>query len=127
MELHAVAVARQGDIGCLAVQPRRRQHMGAVHRDALRLVDGRGIAMVDAVIILEVEGDGSAVSVARSWMWRSTCSMVAERAVLHAEAAVVLQEHDAVAAGEVRAPRSTVTRRPRPAPRLPASVRGPPH
>ena len=39
----------------------RRQHMGAVHRHALSLVDGRGIAMVDPVIIPEVEANGSAI------------------------------------------------------------------
>ena len=55
MQVHAVAVARQGDIAAVGVQARRRQDMGAIHGHALRFVDGRGIAVVDAVVVLEVE------------------------------------------------------------------------
>ena len=61
MQLHAVAVPRQGDIAAMGIHARRRQHMGAVYRHALRLVDGRRIAVVDLVIILEVELHGSAI------------------------------------------------------------------
>jgi hypothetical protein len=35
--------------------------MGAVYRHALRLVDGRGIAVVDPVVILEVKLHGSTI------------------------------------------------------------------
>ena len=47
MQVHTVAVPRQGDIARMGIHARRRQHMGAVHSHALSLVDGRGIAMVD--------------------------------------------------------------------------------
>ena len=57
VQVHAVAVARQGDIAAVGVHARRRQDMRAVHGHALRLVDGRGIAVVDAVVVLQVERD----------------------------------------------------------------------
>ena len=47
MQLHAVSVSRQSDIAAVGVQAWRRQNMGPVHGHALRLVDGRGIAVVD--------------------------------------------------------------------------------
>ena len=75
--------------------------MGAVHRHALRLVDGRGIAMVDPVVILEVEANGSAVVGLHGHGLRADLFDGSERAVLHAKAAFVLQEHDAIPAGEV--------------------------
>ena len=61
MQVHAVSMARQGDIAAMGVHARRRQHMGAVHRHALRLVDGRGIAVVDLGVVLQVEANRSAV------------------------------------------------------------------
>lgn len=100
MQLHPVAVPRQGDIAGVGVHARRRQHMGAVHRHPLRLVDGRRIAMVDAVVVLEVEGNGSAIVGAHDHALDIDLTDGAERAVLHAEASVVLQEHDAIPAGE---------------------------
>ena len=101
MQLHAVAVPRQGDIAAVGIHARRRQHMGAVHRHALRLVDGRGIAMVDPVVVLEVELHGSAVVGLHGHGLRADLLDGPERAVLHAKAAFVLQEHDAIPAGEV--------------------------
>ncbi|SFW36635.1 hypothetical protein [Nitrosovibrio sp. Nv17] len=47
MQVRAVPVARQGDIAAVSVHAGRCQHMGAVHRHALRLVDRGGIAVVD--------------------------------------------------------------------------------
>ena len=44
----------------MTVQARRRQHMHPIDRDALGLVDGGGIAVIEMGIILEVEGDGPA-------------------------------------------------------------------
>src|SRR3546814_20404888 len=55
VELHALTVPRQRHIGRMAVHPRRRQHMPLIDRHALRFVDGRGIAMIDMGIVLEVE------------------------------------------------------------------------
>ena len=56
--------------------------------------------MVDAVVIPEVEGDVAPVFGAHR---HGSCADLLdspERAVLHAEAALVLQEHDAIPAGE---------------------------
>src|SRR6185295_11992188 len=101
MQVHAVAVPRQGDIAAMGVHARRRQYMGAVHRHALGLVDGCGIAMVDPIIILEVEANGSAVIGLHGHGLRADLFDDSQRAVLHAKAAFILQEHDAVARGEV--------------------------
>ena len=100
MQVHAVAVPRQGDIAAMGVHAWRRQHMGAVHRHALSLVDGRGIAMVDPVIIPEVEANGSAIVGLHRHGLRADLFDGSQRAVLHAEPALVLQEHDAIPAGE---------------------------
>jgi len=100
MQVRPVAVQRQGDIAAVGVHARRRQHMGAVHRHALRLVDGRGIAMVDPVVILEVEANGSAIVGLHGHGLRAHLFDSPECAVLYAKASFVLQEHDAVSAGE---------------------------
>jgi hypothetical protein len=76
MQGHAVAVARQRDIGSVAVHARRGQHMGPVHRHALRLVDRGGIAMIDVGIVLGVEGDAAAIVGAHGHALRLTCSTV---------------------------------------------------
>ena len=101
MQVHAIAVPRQGDIAAVGVHPWRRKHVGAVDRHALRLVDGRGIAMVDPVIILEVEADGSAIVGLHGHALRVDLPDGPERAVLHAKAALIPQKHDAISAGEV--------------------------
>ena len=100
MQLHAVAVPRQGDIAAVGIHARRRQHMGAVYRHALSLVDGRRIAVVDPVVVLEVEPNGSAIVGPHGHGLRADLLDGPERAVLHAKAALILQEHDAVPAGE---------------------------
>lgn len=64
--------------------------MGAVHGHALRLVKGGGIAMVDAVVVLKVEGDGSAIINTHGHGLRADLFDGAERAVLHPEPALVL-------------------------------------
>ena len=109
----------------MGVHAWRRQHMGAVHRHALSLVDGRGIAMVDPIIILEVEANGSAVVGLDGHGLRADLLDGPERAVLYAEPALVLQEHDAVPAGEAALAAldrqahliPQITRRPHPFPR----------
>jgi hypothetical protein len=57
MEIDAVAVPRQRDIGRVAIKPRCRQHMRAIDGHALRLVDRGGVAMIDVGIVLEVKRD----------------------------------------------------------------------
>jgi hypothetical protein len=75
--------------------------MGAVHRHALRLVDRGGIAVIDVGIVLGVEGDAAAIVGAHGHALRADLLDRAERAVLDAQPALVAQEHDAVAAGEL--------------------------
>ena len=101
MQIHAVAVPRQCDIAGMGVHARGRQHIGAVQRHALRLMDRRRIAVVDAVVIPEVEGHGPAIVGAHGNGLRVDLVDGSERAVLHAQPAFVLQEHDTIPAGEV--------------------------
>src|SRR5262249_23588490 len=101
MEVHAVAVPRQGDIAAMAFHARPRHHVCAVYGHALRLVDRRGIAMVDPAIVLEVEPNGSAIVGLHGHGLRDDLLDGPKRAVSHAKAALVLQEHDAIPAGEV--------------------------
>ena len=101
MQVHAVAVPRQGHIAGMGVHARCCQHMGAVYRHALSLVDGRRIAMVDLVVILEVEVNGSAIVGLHRHGLRADLFDGPERAVLHAKSAFILQEHDAISAGKV--------------------------
>src|SRR5262249_56879517 len=95
---------RQGDIAAMGVNAGRRQHMGAVYSHALRLVDRRRIAMVDPIVILEVEAHGSAIVGLHGYGLRADLLDGPERAVLHAKAALILHEHDAIPAGEVSPP-----------------------
>jgi len=46
---------RPRDIAGMGIHAGRGQHMGAVDRHALRLVDGGGIAMIDAVVVLQIK------------------------------------------------------------------------
>src|SRR5467141_2776957 len=84
----------------MGIHARRRKHMDAVHSHALRLVDRRRITVVDPIVILEVEANGSAVVGLNS---HGLCAHLfdgSKCAVLYAEASFVLQEHDAIPDGE---------------------------
>src|SRR3546814_2135148 len=61
MKLHAVAMPRQRDIGGVAIQSRRREHMGTVRRHTLCLMDCGGITVIDGGIVLRIERDGSEI------------------------------------------------------------------
>src|SRR3546814_4129475 len=76
-----------------------------IDRHALRFMDGRRIAMIDMGIVFQVERDRSTVvEPDRHMLWRNPLDLT-QRAVLHPKPALVLEEHDAVAAGELpRAP-----------------------
>ena len=88
MQVHTVAIPRQGHIAAMGVHARCRQHMATVYRHALRLVDGRGITVVDPVIILEVEPNGSAIVGVHGYGLPADLIDGSERAVLHAKAAL---------------------------------------
>ena len=96
MQVHAVTMARQGDIAAVGVHARCRQNMGAIHRHALRLVNGRGIAVVDLVVVLQVERDIPAVIGAHRHGLRADLFDGPVRAVPDPKSAFVLQEHDAI-------------------------------
>ncbi len=101
VELDTAPMARQGDIGGVAVQARRGQHMRAVHRHALSLVDGGGVAVIHMGVGLQIElGRAPAVQAHPERGWAHALDLT-QRAVLHAEVAVVLQEHDPVAGREL--------------------------
>src|SRR6266513_1800703 len=84
----------------MGIHARRRQHMDAVHSHTLRLVDRRRITVVDPIVILEVEANGSAVVGLNGHGLRAHLFDGPECAVLYAKASFVLQEHDAIPAGE---------------------------
>lgn len=47
MELNAIAVPRQRDIGGMAIETRRGQHVHAIDRDPLTFVDRGSVAVID--------------------------------------------------------------------------------
>src|SRR3569623_678767 len=75
--------------------------MDAVDRHALRLVHGRGVAVIHVTIILHVESDRSTVIEHHRHPGLRDRLHLPERAILHAKAALVLQEHDAVTGCEL--------------------------
>src|SRR3546814_6475740 len=87
MKRHAVAVARQGDIGAVAIQARRREEMGAVDGYPLRLVDRRRVAMIEIAIIFDVECDAAPVINANRHALFADPLARPERAILHLQAA----------------------------------------
>ena len=91
---------RQGDIAAMGIEPRRRQDMGSVNRHALGFVDCRGIAVVEAVVVLEVEGNVAPVVSLDGHRLRAGLIDGTERAVLYPKTAVILQEHHPVTTGK---------------------------
>src|SRR3546814_6127332 len=71
--------------------------MAPFDRHALRLVDRRRIAMIEFAVILDVERDAAPVVGAHRHTLIADALDRPERAVLHFQAALVAQEHDAVA------------------------------
>ena len=74
--------------------------MRPVHGHALRLVDGGGIAVVEVAIILNIERYGTSIIRADGYMAFVHLLDAAQRPVLHLQAALIAQEHDAVARRE---------------------------
>ncbi|WP_235191349.1 hypothetical protein [Palleronia rufa] len=130
VQLHPVAAPGEGDVAAVRIQPGRGQHMGAVRRHALRVLDRGGVAAVDPVVVLQVEADGATILGAHGHRLAVDVRDAAQRAVLHAESTVVLHEHHAVAGGEAAFaaldPRDGTPGRRSVATRRPARRRGPP-
>ena len=101
MQVHAVAMPRQGDIAAVGVHAGRCQDMDPVDRHTLRLVDRRGITVIDPVVILEVEAHGPAIVDLHGHGLRADQFNGPECAIFDAKPTLVLQEHDAVSVGEV--------------------------
>ena len=59
MQLQTLPMPGQPDIGRVPVHVRRGEHVRAVDRDTLRLVDRRRVAVIDRGVVLQVEADRS--------------------------------------------------------------------
>ena len=100
MQVDLRAMPRQRDIGGMSIEPRRCQHMDPVDGHTLRLVDRRGVAVIDVSIVLEVKGDRPPIIGAHAHAGGADVLDRPQRPVLHAKAAFVLEEHDPVAGGK---------------------------
>ena len=100
MQLHALAMARQPHIGRVPIQMRGRQHVRAVHRDALGFVDRRRIAVIHVRVVLQVEAHRALIVEAHRERGALQPLQRAQRAVLHPHAALVAQEHHPVTGRE---------------------------
>ncbi len=100
MEIDTITVARHRDVGAVPIHPRCRQHLHPIDCHALRLVDRGGVAMIDMGVILEVKGDATPVIEHDGHSHPVDILNRAERAVLHAQIALVAEEHNPVAFGE---------------------------
>lgn len=100
MQLHAIAVPRQRDIGRMPVEPRRRQHVNSVDRHPLRFVDRGGVTVIDRRVILQVERHGATVVEHHCHACGRDAFNPPERSVLHAEAAFISAEHHSVTNGK---------------------------
>src|SRR3546814_8803105 len=101
MDLPPVTVSRQADISRMAVHAGGGEDVRPIDRHALRFMDGRRIAMIDMGIVFQVERDRSTVvEPDRHMLWRNPL-VLTPRAVLQPTPALVLEEDDAVDAGEL--------------------------
>src|SRR5476651_396620 len=85
----------------MTIQARAGEHMGAVDRHALSLVDGGGIAVVEMVVVLERDCHARPAVEARRHCGLGYLFDQSQRPVLEAQAALVPEKHDPVAGGEV--------------------------
>ena len=109
VELGALAVAGHADVGQMAVHSGRGQHEAVIDRGTLRLVHGRGIAVIERRVVAEIETDltpRSAPSRTTRIASRFTSVTVPKVAVLHSKVAVVLQKHHPLALGRSGARRA---------------------
>ena len=94
------------DIGEMPVHCAGGHDEGSIHRRALRLVDRRGIAVIDRGVIGDGDRDhaGSAIAVSAVELGRDPAFLDpghrSEHAVLHSEIPVVLKEHNSVTGGK---------------------------
>src|SRR4051794_4109160 len=63
-------------------------------------MDRRGIAVIHLGIVLEVKRDRATIVQLNNHSNSGDAFDAAERPILHAQAALILQEHDAIAGGE---------------------------
>lgn len=101
MQVHPVSMPRQGYVAVMRIHARRGEHMGPVDGHALRLVNGRGIAMVDMRVVFQVEANRSVVIDANHHALCADLFDDTKRTVLDPKPTLVAEEHDPVAAGEV--------------------------
>lgn|GEM_PF-2698779 len=104
VKVDPIAVPRKRYIGGMTIEPRRREDMHTVNRHPLRLVDRGSVAVVDLVVVFDVERDRTPIVEHHRHARLGEVLDGAERAVLNAHAAFVLEEHDPVAGFERAAP-----------------------
>src|SRR3546814_10619415 len=96
MHRGAVAVTAERHIGAMRVEPGRREDMAAIDRHALRLVDRRGIAMIDMGIEFEIDVDAFAIVEPNRQPLGACPFDRSERAILDPHRFLVAQEKNAV-------------------------------
>ena len=85
----------------MAIQTRRRQHMRVVDRDALSLMDGGGVAIIDMGKILQIEGDVPAIIEVNGEAGLADLGQFPQHAIFNFQPPVILEDHHPLANGEV--------------------------
>ena len=91
-------MTRECDIGRVAVVVRGREHVRPIDGGSLRLVDGRGIAVIEVTVEASIDRDGIVGGIEPHLKHAVLQALDrSERAVLDAERALVAQEIQAIA------------------------------
>jgi hypothetical protein len=85
----------------MAIQTRRRQHMGVVDRDSLSLMDGGGVTVIDMGKILQIEGDVPAIVEVNGETGLADLSQFPQHAIFNFQTTVIFEDHDPLANSEV--------------------------
>ena len=104
VQLRMPPLPAEPHVGRVPVEQLRGQHIGSVHGDALALMHGTGIAMIEVVVVAGVEGHLATIVEAHRHRVSPDGLDGPERAVLHFDAAVVLQEVQPVSGSEISSP-----------------------
>ena len=70
-ERRGLAVARQRDVAGVPVKVLARQHIGAIYGRALGFVDGRGVAVIEVLIVLGLDCDAGFVLAVQAHLQRA--------------------------------------------------------
>ncbi len=81
----------------MLVHAGRCQNMRAIHGHALRLVDGRGVTVVDMGIVFDVKSNAATIVEQHRHPLRVDRLQLTQTAIFYAKLALIAQEHHAVA------------------------------